>query len=55
MEREECVVRLETIADTLLKHCHYFRQNKDMNTLATLKNVSQFIADELKIISEEIE
>lgn len=54
MEREECIVRIEVIADTLLKHCHYFRQNKDTNTLATLKNVSQFVAEELKMISEEI-
>ncbi len=55
MERDECIVRIECIADTLLKHCHYFRQNQDVNTLATLKNIATSIASELEKLGEEIE
>lgn len=53
--REECLVMLETIGDTILKQCHYVRQNKDVNTLATLKNLVLSITDELDRIGEELE
>lgn len=55
MDRDECIVRIESIADTLLKHCHYFRQNNDIDTLATLKSIAIYVATELKSIGEEIE
>ncbi|MGL5961948.1 MAG: hypothetical protein ACRCZ0_08345 [Cetobacterium sp.] len=53
-EREQCLEILEAIGDTILKHCHYYRENEDVSTLATLKNVAETLAVELSEIGNKI-
>ncbi|MGL5964883.1 MAG: hypothetical protein ACRCZ2_10910 [Fusobacteriaceae bacterium] len=53
-ERDNCLDRLEVIGDTILKHCHYYRENGDVNTLATLKSIAETIASEISEIGNKI-